>query len=58
MANTQEALKLMHTLTYDPEGRQATNAYFDALHRSGYDTLATEGRKIVRPQATITSERR
>jgi hypothetical protein len=48
----------MHTLTYDPEGRQATNAYFDALHRSGYDTLATEGRKIVRPQATITSERR
>jgi hypothetical protein len=43
-ANTQEALKLMHTLTYDPEGRQTTNAYFDALHRSGHDTLATEGR--------------
>jgi hypothetical protein len=38
----------MHTLTYDPEDRQTTNAYFDALHRSGYDTLATEGRKIVR----------
>jgi hypothetical protein len=48
MANTQESLSLMHTLTYDPEGRQVTNAYFDALHRSGYDTLATEGRKIVR----------
>ena len=46
--NTQEALKLMHTLTHDPEGRQTTNAYFDALHRSGYGTLATEGRTIVR----------
>ncbi len=38
----------MHTLTHDPEGRLTTNAYFDALQRSGYDTLATEGRKIVR----------
>jgi hypothetical protein len=47
-ANTQETLKLMHTLTHDPEGRQTTNAYFEALHRSGYDTLATEGRKIIR----------
>ena len=46
--HTQEAFKILHTLTYDPEGRQTTNAYFDALHRSGYDTLATEGRKIVR----------
>jgi hypothetical protein len=48
MTNTQEALKLLHTLTYDPEGLQTTNAYFDALHRSGHNTLATEGRKIVR----------
>ena len=47
-ANTQETLKLMHTLTHDPEGRQTTNAYFDALYRSGYGTLATEGRTIVR----------
>jgi hypothetical protein len=48
IANTQEALKLMHTLHYDPEGRQPTNAYFDALSRSGYGILATEGRKIIR----------
>jgi hypothetical protein len=46
--NTQEALKLMRTLHYDPEGRQPTNAYFDALSRSGNDILATEGRKIIR----------
>jgi hypothetical protein len=38
----------MHTLHYDPEGRQPTNAYFDALSRSGYGILATEGRKIIR----------
>ena len=48
ITNTQEALKLMHTLHYDPEGRQPTNAYFDALSRSGYGILATEGRKIIR----------
>ena len=46
--NTQEVSKLMHTLHYDPEGRQATNAYFKALSRNGYGTLATEGRKIIR----------
>ena len=38
----------MHTLHYDPEGRQATNAYFEALSRNGYGMLATEGRKIIR----------
>ena len=38
----------MYTLHYDPEGRQATNAYFEALNRSGYDMLATQGRKIIR----------
>jgi hypothetical protein len=46
--NTQEALKLMRTLHYDPEGRQATNAYFEALQRNGHDSLATEGRLIIR----------
>jgi hypothetical protein len=47
-ANTQEVLKLMHTLTHDPEDRQTTNAYFDTLNRRGYGMLATEGRKIIR----------
>jgi hypothetical protein len=47
-ANTQEVFRLMHTLHYDPEGRQATNAYFEALSRNGYGMLATEGRKIIR----------
>jgi len=32
--NTQEVSKLMHTLHYDPEGRQATTAYFEALSRT------------------------
>ena len=47
-ADTQEVFKLMHTLHYDPEGRQATNAYFEALSRSGYGMLATQGRNIIR----------
>jgi hypothetical protein len=38
----------MHTLHYDPEGRQATNAYFESLSRSGYVMLATQGRNIIR----------
>ena len=48
-ANTQETLKLMHTLTHDPEGRQTTNTYFDALNRSGYGTLATDFRFLLLP---------
>jgi hypothetical protein len=47
-ANTEETFKVMHTLHYDPEVRQATNAFFEALSRSGHDILATEGRKIIR----------
>jgi hypothetical protein len=44
--NTQEAF--IHTLHYDPEDRQATNAFFEALSRNGYGILATEGHKIIR----------
>jgi len=47
-ANTQELSKLLHTLHYDPAGRQATTAYFNTLSRDGYSTLATEGHKIIR----------
>ena len=48
LVDMREALKLMHTLHSDPEGKQETHVYFDSFMKGDHENPANEGRWIIR----------